>query len=201
MNKLLVCFGIVLLATLGTAQAGGDASAGKEKSASCASCHGGDGNSANPSFPSLAGQHAGYISKQLADFKSSARKDPVMSGMAMPLSPQDMADLAAYYATQPLKGGAAKPESVELGEKIYRGGNAKTGIPACMGCHGPQGLGNQAAKFPAISGQQAAYTAKALKDFKAGERSNDANEMMRDIAAKMSDAEITDIAEYLVGLH
>lgn len=202
MSKLAVSLGMVMVCAMGFAQAGGDANAGKTKSAPCAACHGADGNSANPAFPSLAGQHAGYIAKQLADFKAGEnRVDATMSAMAMPLSPEDMADLGAYYAAQTPKGGQASPESVTSGEQMYRGGNAKSGVAACMSCHGPSGAGNLAAKFPALSGQHAAYTAKALGDFKMGARSNDAGQMMRTIAAKMTEKEIKAVAEYISGLH
>ena len=179
----------------------GDPNAGKEKSAACAACHGADGNSTSPEWPKLAGQHPGYTAKQLHDFKSGARVNATMNGMAAGLSDQDIADLAAYYATQEVKLGGADPELVDAGEKLYRGGNSYNGVAACMGCHGPAGTGNPAAKFPSLSGQHAQYTAKALRDFRGGERANDPNEMMRRVAKRMSDREIEAVSEYIEGLH
>jgi cytochrome c553 len=202
MNNRFVFAAIMSLsAVLSAAPAGAaDAAAGKAKAAACASCHGADGNSANPEWPSLAGQHDKYLIKQLAEFKSGARSNPLMSPMAAGLSEQDMADLAAYYSSQPLNGGKADPALVALGEKIYRGGNATTGVAACMACHGPDGMGNPQANFPRLSGQHAAYTVVQLKAFRAGDRSNDAGLMMRNIAARMTDAEMDAVASYIEGL-
>lgn len=202
MNKLLLIASVAALATLGNiAFAAGDATAGKAKSASCGGCHGMDGNSMNPIWPKLAGQHPGYIAKQLAEFKSGARANATMAGMAAPLSEQDMADLAAYYSSQKGTIGSTPEDKVELGQSIYRAGNAASGVPACAACHGPTGAGNVQAKFPRLSGQHAAYTAQTLKDFRAGARANDAGQMMRNIAAKMTDAEIDAVAAYVEGLH
>lgn len=201
MKKLLLIASVAALAGLGTAHAAGDATAGKNKSASCAGCHGVDGNSANPAWPKLAGQHPQYIAKQLANFKADERVDPVMGPQAKPLSEQDMADLAAYFSSQQATIGSTPEDQLELGQSIYRAGNAASGVPACAACHGPTGAGNAQAKFPALSGQHAAYTEKALKDFRAGARANDAGQMMRNIAAKMTDAEIQAVAAYVQGLH
>lgn len=200
MNKLLISLSIALAAFGTSAHAAGDAAAGKAKSAACAACHGADGNSAAPTFPKLAGQGANYLAKQLADFKSGERKNAIMQGQVAALSDADMTNLAAYYASQTPKLGKTKPEFVELGEKLYRGGNTKSGVPACMSCHGPKGVGNAPAKFPALRGQFAGYTESTLKAFRNGERSNDAGQMMRNIAAKMSNDEIKAISEYVVGL-
>jgi cytochrome c553 len=183
------------------AQAAGDATAGKEKAGVCAGCHGADGNSANPEWPKLAGQHAGYVAKQLADYKSKKRENPIMAGQAAALSEADMADLGAYFAKQTTSAGAADKDKLALGEKIYRGGNSSSGVAACIGCHGPTGTGNPMAKFPSLSYQHAAYVEKTLKDFRAGARANDAGQMMRNIAAKMTDAEIAAVASYIQGLH
>ena len=201
MKKMLTIAVLASLAMLGTAHAAGDAAAGKAKSAACAACHGPDGNSAAPTFPKLAGQHPDYTAKQLAEFKSGERKDATMNGMAAPLSEQDMADLAAYYATQKASVGKAAEDKVELGQTIYRAGNTATGVSACAACHGPTGSGNAMAKFPGLSGQHADYTAMQLKNFRAGARANDAGSMMRSIAKKMSDAEIEAVAQYIQGLH
>jgi cytochrome c553 len=201
MKKLLLIASVAALAAMGTAQAAGDATAGKNKSATCAGCHGMDGNSANPAWPKLAGQHPQYIAKQLANFKADERVDPVMGPQAKGLSEQDMADLAAYFSAQKVALGSTPEDQLELGQTIYRAGNAASGVPACAACHGPTGAGNAQAKFPALSGQHAAYTEKALKDFRAGARANDAGQMMRNIAAKMTDAEIKAVSAYVQGLH
>ncbi|MGD2075249.1 MAG: c-type cytochrome [Gammaproteobacteria bacterium] len=182
--------------------AAGDPEAGKAKSATCAGCHGVDGNSANPEWPKLAGQHPRYLEKQLKDFKAGEeRSNAMMAPMVASLSEQDMADLAAYYGLQTIQIGAAEEALVELGEKIYRGGNASTGVAACIGCHGPAGRGNPPAYFPSLSGQHAKYVANQLHAFKNGERSNDANKMMRNTAAKMTDQEIEAVSSYIEGLH
>ena len=167
----------------------------------CAACHAADGNSASPANPVLAGQHADYIAKQLADFKGNKeRKNPVMLGMAATLSPQDMQNLGAYYEAQKPKARSAKdPALVKLGQQIYRGGIMAKGVASCASCHGPAGAGLPA-QFPRLAGQFAEYTAAQLQGFRAGERSNDANRMMRTIAAKLSDTEVKAVAEYIAGL-
>lgn len=183
-----------------TSLAAGDAAAGKTKAAACAACHGTDGNSANPEWPKLAGQHAPYLVKQLANFKAGERTNAMMAPMAAPLSEQDMADLAAFFTSQTLAEGKVDPALVAAGEKLFRGGNATTGVAACMGCHGPNGVGNPQANFPSLSGQYAAYTVNQLKAFRSGERANDAGKMMQNIAARMTDAEMQAVASYIEGL-
>lgn len=166
----------------------------------CAGCHGADGNSPTPANPSLAGQHPNYITKQLANFKAGERKNPIMQGMAAPLSPEDMKNLGAYFGGQKPKPGAAKDKDVvALGEKLYRGGNLTTGLPACAACHGPAGEGIPA-QYPRLAGQHADYTLGQLKAFRAGERANDNAKVMRTIAAKMSDYEMKAVSEYVAGL-
>lgn len=199
--KNLAIAALVVLGAFGTAQAAGDAAAGQTKSAVCAACHGVDGNSMVPNWPKLAGQHASYITKQLADFKAGGRTDPTMSPMAAPLSDQDVADLAAYFSSQKVTIGTANAEKAALGKKLYLGGDSAKGISACMACHGPNGAGNPGAKFPAVQGQQSMYVVKQLQDFRSGTRKNDPAKMMSSIAAKMSDAEIEAVAEYIAGLH
>ncbi len=201
MSKWLVTVSIALFFVSGMAQAAGDAAAGKEKSAICAACHGPDGNSLSPIWPKLAGQHPGYILKQLQAFKAGERKDPLMSPMALPLTDEDMLDLAAYFSSQKQNIGQANADQVKLGERIYRAGNPVTGVAPCMGCHGPKGMGNPAARFPRIGGQHAGYTDKALKDFRGKIRTNDAQKMMQGVAARLTDAEITAVTQYLQGLH
>lgn len=160
-----------------------------------------DGNSANPEWPKLAGQHANYIEKQLKEFKAGDRSNAMMAPMAAPLSEQDVADLAAYFSSQTTSKGDADPALVELGEKIYRGGNPASGVAACIGCHGPTGAGNPAANFPSLSGQHARYVEIQLNAFRKGERANDAGKMMRSVAGRMTDQEIKAVASYVQGLH
>ncbi len=186
----------------GTAKKAADTANGQKLSATCAACHGADGNSVNPDWPKLAGQHASYIEKQLHDFRADKRADPVMSAQAKGIkSESDIADLAAYFASKKTKLGSGTPDKVALGEALYRGGNLTSGVAACSGCHSPDGAGNPAAKFPKIAGQQTKYVIKQLKSFKAGARSNDSGKMMRNIAIKMTDAEMEAVAEYIAGLH
>jgi cytochrome c553 len=195
---LWVCF--VLLSGHSLVYAQGNAAAGKEKSEPCAGCHGEDGNSNAPIFPKLAGQHASYLAKQLHEFKTGKRANPTMTAMAEPLSDADIDDISAYYAQQKITlEKAEKPNP--LGEKIYRTGNASSAVPACTGCHGPDGAGNPSAKFPALRGQYAAYLEKTLSDFKTGERANDANSIMRAIAAKLSNEEIAAVSGFTAELH
>ncbi len=192
---------VALLAVSVSAQAAGDVEAGKAKAQACFACHGVNGVSTNPAWPKLAGQGADYIAKQLADFKSGKRTEPLMVAQVAGLSPQDMADLGAFFAAQKPDIGAADEKLVELGQKIYRGGNKETGVSACMACHSPTGAGNPPAKFPRLGGQHAPYVVKALKDFRSGKRTNDPAKMMQNIAAHMSDAEIEAVASYVQGLH
>jgi cytochrome c553 len=167
----------------------------------CAACHGFDGNSPLPSNPSIAGQHADYLLKQLSEFKSGVRNNPIMTPMAATLSVDDMRDLASYYSSLPPKQMAAKDAAlVEQGRKLYRGGNASNGIAACAGCHSPNGAGIPA-QFPRLASQHADYVAAQLKAFRAGDRVNDANQMMRMTAMKLTDKDISALAEYISGLH
>lgn len=202
MKKVLtfVLTGLAISVAASAWAEGGNAEAGKTKSATCAACHGADGNSVNPEWPKLAGQHPSYIAKQLANFKEDARVNPSMSPMAKPLSEQDMADLAAYFSSQAAKPGEADQTKVALGEQMYKGGNNATGVAACAACHGPTGTGNPASNFPSLSGQHATYIKNQLNAFRKGERANDAGKMMRNVAAKMTDAEIEAVAEYIAGL-
>ncbi len=185
------------------AKDGADLARGQKIAAEvCAACHGPDGNSPLPENPKLAAQAADYIAKQLADYKAGKeRKSPIMSPMAAPLSEADMRAVAAHYAVQkPRPGAARNKETVSLGQKLYRGGNSTTGVPACSGCHGPDGAGIPA-QYPRLSGQHAQYTVAQLRAFRAMERSNDPNQMMRAIAARMSDQEIAAVADYISGLY
>ena len=205
MKKLVLI--LSLLASC-SAWAQGDAEAGKAKAATCAACHGADGNSIMAQYPKLAGQHPGYLEKQLKEFKlgitsggKQGRNDPVMSAMAMPLSEQDMSDLAAYYASLPISDNTTPESSIEIGQQLYRFGDAERGVAACIACHGPRGNGTSLSGFPKISGQNAEYVKLQLEKFRAGERQNDMNTMMRAVAAKLSDSEITALSLYVGGLH
>lgn len=167
----------------------------------CVACHGENGNSTSSANPKLAGQIPEYMHKQLVNYKAnSERKSGVMLGMAGGLSDADMRNVAAYYAIQQPKEGAAKnKETLALGRKLFRGGDASKGLPACAACHGATG-GGIPAQFPRLAGQFAEYTAAQLKAFRADERTNDANRMMRGIASRMNDAEIGAVADYIAGL-
>jgi cytochrome c553 len=171
----------------------------------CAACHAADGNSIAPANPKIAGQFSEYLHKQLTDFKPMAGKKParesaVMNGMVANLSEADMKSLAAYYAGQKLKPSlATDKELVPLGQKLWRGGNADKGVPACSGCHGPAGAGNPA-QFPRLAGQYSEYIAAQLKLFREGGRSNDQAGVMRGVASKMTDREIRAVSEYAAGL-
>lgn len=184
---------------------GGDAAVGQKKSEVCAACHGQDGNSVVPAWPSIAGQSEKYLVKELKEYRKGekgTRFDASMYGMTQALTDQDIADLAAYFASQKPKIGLAKPDLVALGGKIYRGGNLKTGVPACgPSCHGIQGDGLELAGIPRLSGQQADYTSEQLKKFRSGARSDDPNGIMRDIAKRMTDEEIQAVSSYVAGLH
>lgn len=197
--KLLASMGI-LLAVQGLAHAKGTVEAGQAKAATCVACHGLDGNSVNPEWPSIAGQHEQYIIKQLKAFKAGVRQNTLMAPMAATLSDQDVEDVAAYYSSQTPKGLEADKSKVTLGQQLYRGGNAQTHTPACLACHGPNGRGNPAAAYPSIRGQHATQIAMQLQAYKKGERKTDQNEMMRNVAATLTDEEINAVASYVQGL-
>jgi cytochrome c553 len=202
--KFAACALVTALLT-GTAAADalvdGNAEAGKAKSTTCSACHGADGNSVNPMWPSIAGQHAPYIVAQLAAFKNGTRVDPLMSGQAMALSEQDMRDLGAYYAGQQRAAKAvADASTVDKGRALYVGGDSETGVTACLACHGPIGTGNPAASYPALRGQYAAYTAKQLRAYASGARKTDITKVMRDIAARLTEDDIAAVSSYIQGL-
>ncbi|MFT5134036.1 MAG: cytochrome c553 [Gammaproteobacteria bacterium] len=196
MSSILLSFGTYVTAA-------GDAAAGKAKTVVCAACHGQDGNGveALPMQPRLAGQHAEYTEKQIRDFQLKERENAIMAPMVAGLSEEDVLNVSAYYAS--LKGtvGTSTLEHAQSGEKLYRAGDATSGLAACMACHGPSGRGNPAAKYPSLTGQFAEYTAIQLKAFKSETRANDANSVMRNIAAKMTNDEIEAVAAYIEGLH
>ena len=186
----------------------GSIEAGKAKSQTCVACHGADGNSAIAMYPKLAGQHAKYLEKQLKDLKlgmtsggKQGRYDPVMSGMAMPLTDTDLADLSAYYASLPISEQSTPEDVVAKGKTLYTAGDAERGLTACIACHGPRGNGTELSGFPKISGQHADYIKAQLIKFRDGNRENDMNAMMRDIAKKMTDEDIETLSKYVGGLH
>jgi cytochrome c553 len=165
----------------------------------CGACHTADGSRGSPANPIIAGQHPEYLAKQLGEFKSGKRNNPIMRGFASALSDADMRDVSAFYASKQAKPGTAKnKELYTLGQKIYRGGIADKQVPACAGCHSPTGAGIPA-QYPRLGGQHADYTEAQLSGFRAGQRANSAP--MAAIAARMSDREIKAVADYIAGLH
>ena len=193
----------------------GDAAAGESKAAVCAACHSADGNSSDPQYPKLAGQHERYIARHLALYKSGERNNPIMLGFAATLSPQDMRDLGAFFAAKPVVAGMADDSVIQdgpnagkkfyqVGEALYRGGDAERGITACIGCHGPSGRGNPGPPYPAIGGQHAQYTKAQLAAFRSGTvhgTGNNANAVMAGVAKYLTDEEIGALASYIEGLH
>jgi cytochrome c553 len=206
---LLAQLAVLAVPASGAEALKGDAAAGATKAAVCGACHGATGNSINPEWPNLAAQHHEYVTEQLALLKAGVRVAPVMQPMAATLSPQDMADVAAYFEKQTPTGLEADAALWQAGEKLYRGGDAKRGIPACLACHGPDGRGNGPAAWPQIRSQQATYVSNQLHAYAAGTRyttvagqpAPPANaEMMYDIAKRLSDADIKALAAYVMGL-
>lgn len=205
MNKLVLIASLLASCSI---SAQGSIEAGKTKSLTCAACHGADGNSQIPMYPKLAGQHEKYLEKQLREFKlgmtsggKQGRVNAVMGGMAMVLSEQDMADLAAYYASLTTSYNTTPENVVEAGRVLYTAGDAERGLPACVACHGPRGNGTELSGFPKISGQHADYIKSQLQMFRDGVRGNDMNAMMRDVAKKLTDEEIETLSQYVGGLH
>jgi len=174
-----------------------DSEAGKTKSAVCAGCHGADGNSLNPVWPILAGQHASYLVKQMKNFKAAERLDPVMQSMVAALSEEDMQDIAAYFSSQKAKPVTFDDTLVELGENIYRSGITEISVAACMACHSPGANGNEPAVYPSLKGQHTDYQVVQLKKFRDGTRTNDPASIMRSVAARMSDREMMAVAAYI----
>ena len=180
----------------------GDAEAGKAKAVTCGACHGADGNSVNPVWPSIAGQHPTYIVEQLQAFKGGQRSEPLMLGQVMLLNDDDMKNLAVYFSEMPSAAkSVADPSNLDRGQRIYRGGDRETSTPACTACHGPTGRGNPAASVPSVKGQYAVYTAAQLRAYASGARQSDGpTRVMRDVAAKLSEEDIVAVASYMQGL-
>lgn len=181
----------------------GDAKAGEGKAAVCGACHGADGNPTDKQYPKLAGQNEAYIARQLEAFKSQKRQNPIMLGFAAPLSTQDMHDIGAFFATKSALPGVADEKLVERGQALYRGGDAKLGVPACMACHGPDGRGMAGTGYPQLGGQWADYVTAKLKDWKGGASwGEDVNaKIMPAIAGALTEADINAVASYVEGLH
>lgn len=196
---LIAALSLPVMANEAPATAKPDLAKGQEKATQvCGACHTFDGTRGIPANPILQGQHADYIVKQLTEFKAGKRANPIMLGMATPLTPEEVRNVAAFYASKEAKPGFAKSkDTVLLGEKIYRGGIAAKQVPACSGCHSPNGAGIPA-QYPRLGGQHADYTELQLNGFRAGTRANSAQ--MLAIAARMSDKEIKAVADYIAGL-
>lgn len=204
MNKLLYFINFLLLSVFSLNISAGNVEKGKEKSATCITCHGDAGVSVNPAWPKLAGQHASYTASQLYEFQKGAngkRNNAVMHGIAITLSNTDIEDLSAYYASLDNSIGVTDDKYVTLGQSIYRGGNLEYKIQACIACHGPNGQGNLPAAIPSLSGQHSTYIYTQLKNFQSKKRSNDPNKMMRNIVYRMSEDEMKAVSEYIEGLH
>ena len=175
-----------------------DPAKGQALSTTCQACHTADGSRGLPANPILQGQHPEYLVKQLIEFKSGKRNNAIMKGMAAALSEEDMKHIAAFYASKQAKPGFAKnKDTVALGEKIYRGGIADRQVPACAGCHSPNGAGIPA-QYPRMAGQHAEYTEAQLNAFRSGLRANSAQ--MNIIAGKLNDREIKALSDYIAGL-
>ena len=195
---ITTAFALPAIAAGAVAPAKADLAKGQEKAAACMACHTADGTRGLPANPILQGQHAEYLVKQLNEFKAGKRANAIMSGMAAPLTHEDMVNIAAFYNSKPAVTGAARnKDTVSLGEKIYRGGIAAKQVPACAGCHAPSGAG-MPAQYPRLGGQHADYTEAQLVGFRSGARANSAQ--MTTIAARMSDKEIKAVSDYIAGL-
>jgi cytochrome c553 len=181
----------------------GNATAGKAKAAVCGACHGMDGNSSNALYPKLAGQNEEYIVRQLHNFKSGKRQNPIMMGFASQLSNQDMADIGAYFMSQRSRPGVADTKLVATGKKLYQEGDASRKIPACMACHGPDGRGNPGAMYPQIAAQHSDYLQKTLMAWHNGTTwgKDDHSQIMPTIAMRLTDKDIVALSSYLEGLH
>jgi len=196
-----IVFVVVLLGSI-AAQAADIVSAPPEKATLCVACHGQLGNSANPQWPNIAGQHSAYLNKELHDFKQGGtRSAPTMAAIVTTLNDSDMAQLANYYSKLPLAQGSVPEKYLKRGEQLYRGGDFDKHISACIACHGPKGTGNGEAGFPSLSGQHAAYLIMQLQAFKTKTRHNDLNGIMRDISARMDQTDMESVAYYIQGLY
>ena len=198
-------FALALTAAPAAAQSlvEGDASAGQARSTTCTACHGAEGNSVNPLWPNIAGQHATYTVQTLKAFQEGKRQNALMSNQAIMLSEEDINNIAVYYEGLPAAAqSVANLENMDRGERLYRAGDAESGVAACIACHGPAGRGNAAAGYPALNGQHAAYTVKQLQDYASGARQTyGENEVMQAISARLTQDDMDALASYLQGLH
>jgi cytochrome c553 len=185
---------------VGASMGAGNIEAGASKAIVCQACHGASGASQNPEWPSLAGLGAGYIAQQLQLFKDGKRVNAVMMPMTMSLSPDDMADLAAYFDSMPSPSLEADPSYWKAGEKLYRGGDAARAVPACIACHGATGHGAEAAKFPSLHGQHSVYVSKQLHDYASGARMTGPNSIMQTIAKRLTENDMRNVSAYLQGI-
>ena len=190
---------LLLIAPISFSMAG-DVEAGKSKSIVCSACHGQDGNSINPLWPSLAGQHKQYTIHTLRAYQNGTRVDAVMQAQVMALTEQDLEDIAAYYNAQTMQKKDYDYGLAKKGESLYRGGNASTGVAACIACHGPTGRGNPGAGYPSLAGQHAGYTKDALQDYTNTERKAGLNDMMQSLATRLTAEEIEAVSEYIQAL-
>lgn len=199
--KSVVSAALLAAVVSNPAMAQGSADAGQGKVATCAACHGASGNeSVLPNVPKLGAQGERYLLKQLQEIKADVRKVPLMAGILANFNEQDLADIAAYFASLEAPKGAVEEAKLALGQELYRAGNASIGVAACSACHSPDGKGNALAGYPALNGQDTPYVELQLKAFRSGERANDEAEVMRTIAARLNDAEIAALASYVAGL-
>ncbi len=201
MKRLWILAATIFGSFLGnSAFAVGSVEAGATKAIVCQACHGANGNSTNPEWPSLAGIGADYIAEQLKNFKEGKRANPLMMPIVTGLSAGDMADLGAFFDSLTNTGLEADPSYWQAGEKLYRGGDSTRAIPACMACHGPTGRGNESAKFPALRGQHSVYVVKQLNDYASGARTTGPNGIMQTVAKRLSAEDIRNLASYLQGM-
>jgi len=208
MNNSYSIFAMAIVALLGYSQAfsdglvDGNYDTGETIAVRCGACHGPDGNSVNPQWPSIAGQHAPYVVRQLEAFQRGERTNILMISQAMSLTEQDMKDVAVFFAAQPAAAkSVADPGLVDKGEALYRGGDKESGAAACLSCHGPTGRGNPSAKYPLLRGQHATYVAATLREYASDARKSDgAAKIMRDIAKRLSEDDIVAVAAYVQGL-
>lgn len=210
MKKFAILCSVMMFASGAAMAQSGDAERGQELSQTCAACHGGDGNSPSGDFPSIAGQHEKYLIKQLHDFQTGnetngeqGRYNVLMADQVAGLDDQDIRDLAAYFSAQEetILGTDLSEDEIAQAQRLYLGGDENRGITACAACHGPRANGMGLAAFPRLSGQHAAYTRTALEQFASGERANDPNNMMRDVASQLSDEDIELLSRYISGLY
>ena len=178
----------------------GDVEAGKIKSIVCSACHGQDGNSINPLWPSLSEQHEQYTINTLRAYQNGNRVDSIMKAQVLALTEEDFEDIAAYYSAQKIQQKEYDYELAKKGESLYRGGNSSTGVAACIACHGPTGRGNPGAGYPSLAGQHAEYTQDALKDYVTLERKTGLNDMMQSLAPRLTTEEIEAVSEYIQAL-